>query len=79
MSIGYSFKLVELNRKADSNLIGVRLGRVCIEQGISVSSISEKLGVSRQTIYNWFSGITFPKHEHIPCITTIIAQLTSSK
>ena len=61
MSYGYSNRLIELNREADDRLLGVRLGRVCIENDVPVSEVSYKLGVSRQTVYNWFCGANAPR------------------
>jgi len=61
MSYGYSKRLVQLNNKADQSLLGVRLGRVCIEYDVPVSVIAAKIGVSRQTVYNWFCGASVPR------------------
>ena len=57
---GYSFRLVMANRDADSNKVGVRLGRYCIEHDIPVNEIAEKFDVSRMTIYSWFTGAAEP-------------------
>lgn len=56
MSYGYSTRLVTLNKAANARNLGVKLGRVCIRHDYSVSKIASTLGVSRQTIYNWFCG-----------------------
>jgi hypothetical protein len=61
MSYGYSKRLVQLNNNADQGLLGVRLGRVCIENDVPVSVVAAHLGVSRQTIYNWFCGVSTPR------------------
>lgn len=61
MSYGYSNRLVELNNKADDRLLGVRLGRVCIAKDIPVSDVAIQLGVTRQTVYNWFCGVNAPR------------------
>jgi transcriptional regulator with XRE-family HTH domain len=63
MSYGYSVRLIQLNNEADDTLIGVRLGRVCINRDISVLDVAEALQVSRQTIYHWFCGTFLPKKE----------------
>lgn len=63
MSIGYSQRLVLANKKADSKSVGVRLGRFCIKHDIPVAVVAGALGVSRMTIYNWFSGDTNPAPE----------------
>lgn len=60
MSVGYSLRIVELNRSADEQLLGVKLGRVCIHNNMPVSVLAARLGVSRQTVYNWFVGASKP-------------------
>lgn len=58
--IGYTYRIRKLNRSADKKSIGVRLGRHCIDQNISVTELMDLLGVSKQTIYNWFVGVHTP-------------------
>lgn len=60
MSQGYSLKLRDLNLKASNKLLGVRLGRVCIKHDVPASVVAERMGVSRQTVYNWFRGVSNP-------------------
>jgi transcriptional regulator with XRE-family HTH domain len=60
MSRGYSLHLVLLNNGADPSNLGVRLGRACIARDISVIQVAEELGVTRQTVYNWFAGASSP-------------------
>ena len=54
--VGYSLRLLHGNRKASKKRFGVRFGRHCIDSNISVIEVVEKLGVSRQSVYNWFKG-----------------------
>jgi len=61
MSYGYSNRLIELNNNADGSLLGVRLGRVCIANDVPVSRVAGELKVSRQTVYNWFCGVSTPR------------------
>jgi len=72
MSLGYSRRLYELNRRAPSTLLGVRLGRVCIEHDVPVMEVAEEMGVSRQTVYNWFVGTTNPRPWLIAAIASYI-------
>lgn len=78
MSYGYSNRLIELNKKADDTLLGVQLGRVCIERDVPVSDVAVHLGVTRQTIYNWFCGINAPRAE-LDKIKEIISSLAADK
>lgn len=75
MSYGYSFRLIQLNHNADDDLLGVRLGRLCIRFNVPVSAVAEKCGVSRPTVYNWFSGETSPLPANVPQVEAMIAEL----
>jgi len=52
----YSVKVVKLNAEADSTLLGVKLGRVCIAAGVPVQQVSHTLNVSKSVVYKWFTG-----------------------
>ena len=71
--IGYTYRIRKLNRSADKKNIGVRLGRHCIDQNISVSALMGLLGVSKQTIYNWFMGVHTPGPQQATKIKELFA------
>jgi hypothetical protein len=73
VSLGYSLKIVQENQRADKKRIGVLLGSRCIKLGIPVSDIAATLGVSRQTVYNWFVGLHEPHESHIKKIQKLIS------
>jgi len=51
----YSQKMI--NDVGDTpKTLGNRLGRWCIYHDFSVVRVSKALGVTRQTVYNWFLG-----------------------
>lgn len=77
MSYGYSARLIKLNKQADSKLIGVRLGRMCIRHDVPVSVVASTLGVSRQTVYNWFAGGSIPQTVFMERIKRLLASLNS--
>jgi hypothetical protein len=65
---GYSLRIIRANEQADPGSIGVRLGKLCIGKEIPASDVATFFGVSRMTIYNWFSGASKPQkrlHENI--------------
>ena len=74
MSYGYTTRLNSLNKQADKSSLGVKLGTVCIKQEIPVAEVASQLGVSRQTVYNWFQGTHYP---HPDLTDDIKALLTS--
>lgn len=75
MAYGYSIKLLEANRDADGSHLGVQLGRLCIRRGIPVSEVAKALGVTRQTVYNWFCGAAAPQDGSALLISEYIEQL----
>ena len=79
MSHGYSMSLVYANKKADIKNPGVALGRFCIDNNIPVVQVSEGLGVSRMTVYNWFSGSFVPSEGHTAAIKRFIGRHKNRK
>lgn len=74
MSYGYSTRIDSLNQEADQSLLGVRLGRVCIDYDVPAAEVASQLGVSRQTVYNWFVGTHEPNPNIAKLIEDIIAE-----
>jgi transcriptional regulator with XRE-family HTH domain len=78
MSYGYSARTVARNKKASIRSLGVRLGRECIRRDISVNEVAAEFGVSRQTVYNWFCGITVPQDFYTTHIKELLHTLATS-
>ena len=70
---GYSYAIVKTIQAADPTLPGVQLARVCIASNVSVASVAERLGVSRQTVYSWFTGRFKPKSSEVSRIENLIS------
>ena len=56
---GYSQSIIEANKKAKETT-GTLFGRMCIARKYPASQVAKELNVSRQTVYDWFSGKTIP-------------------
>ena len=69
---GYSLRLCAHNTAADSDSLGAQLGQLCIAQDVPVTDVARQLGVSRQTLYNWFCGVSAPQGEFIGLIRKYI-------
>jgi transcriptional regulator with XRE-family HTH domain len=48
---------------ADQTHPAIELASLCIEHGVSVKAVAEKLGVTRATVYSWFAGTRSPRPE----------------
>jgi DNA-binding XRE family transcriptional regulator len=74
MSQGYSLRLRDLNRRAPNKALGVRLGRVCIKHDVPVTVVAKMMGVTRQTVYNWFVGASNPQQSLVTLVESYITQ-----
>lgn len=78
MAYGYSIRLVQANKQASIQNLGVRLGRVCIKANIPVTNVADQLGVSKQAVYNWFTGAYNPQRLLAPAIEELIASIRNA-
>lgn len=65
---GYSYEFVKRIRalaKKPTAHESVRLGVVAIERGIPIIKIAQKVGVSRMTVYDWFTGKYEPTQHNL--------------
>lgn len=75
MSYGYSQRIVSLNGEADASSLGVVLGRACIKTDTPVQVAAEYLGVSRTTVYNWFTGAFTPHPKYHAAIKKLLKRV----
>jgi len=61
---GYASRISRSNAEADIKSAGVKLGRFCIRQEYPVREVAEYFGVSRMTVYKWFTGEWIPRKHH---------------
>lgn len=75
MAKGYSILLANQIKAADPKLLGVQLGRVCIDKDIPVTDVSDFFKVSRMTVYSWFRGEAQVSSKHTDKMQKLIARL----
>ena len=75
MPKGYSISMAEGIKAADQKLIGVQLGRVCINKDIPVSDVASFFGVSRMTVYSWFRGKSIVSGKHAEKMKKLVDKL----
>ena len=73
---GYSLLTLDAIEKANSSLLGVMLGKICIKNNISAKEVAEFFGVSRMTVYNWFKGKTVVSGKYADKMEKLIAKLS---
>jgi transcriptional regulator with XRE-family HTH domain len=75
--IGYTQLIIQRNAEADQSKIGVKLGRICIKKNVPVQTVANYFGVSRATIYSWFSGDKDPRYKNMREIDQFIKTLVN--
>jgi len=62
-------------KSANSQLLGVQLGRVCLNKDIPVSDVASFFGVSRMTVYSWFRGKSIVSGKHAEKMKKLVDKL----
>ncbi len=76
MAKGYSVLTIQEIKEANPNLLGVKLGKICVERDIPVKDVAEYFGVSRVAVYAWFRGKMVVSGKHAEKVQTLIAKLS---
>ena len=63
-SRGYSTLFVRKVDEADQKDPVIQFAQECIKRGMPIISVASALGVSRATVYNWFTGVFRPHKRH---------------
>lgn len=71
---GYSQIIIEANQAAEKNP-GVELGALCISLKFPVTQVAKRLNISRQAVYDWFSGRAKPARSSYTKIHELIEEL----
>ena len=71
---GYSQIIIEANQRAKET-VGTLLGKLCISLKYPASQVAKALNVSRQTVYDWFSGKAKPSRKLDQKIKELIVNL----
>lgn len=75
MAKGYSALTIREIEEANPMLLGVKLGKICVERDIPVKDVSEFFGVSRVTVYAWFRGKTVVSGKYADKMQKLITKL----
>jgi hypothetical protein len=75
MPKGYSLLMADEIKSANQQLLGVQLGRVCLNKDIPVSDVASFFGVSRMTVYSWFRGKSIVSGKHAEKMQKLVDKL----
>jgi hypothetical protein len=77
MPKGYSLLIANEIREANKSLLGVQLGKICLDRDIPVMDVAEFFDVSRVTVYAWFRGKTVVSGKYSDKMKKLIEKLNS--
>lgn len=69
---GYSAEVVRRVQGLDPALPVARFARYCVANEIPVMTVADKFKVSRETVYNWFTGVYTPRPRHVARMLAIL-------
>ena len=76
---GYTIRVAEAINNADGKLLGVQLGRLCLQHNVGVGVVANRLGVTRQTVYSWFTGKSKPNHTCMSVVEKMVRELSATQ
>lgn len=76
---GYTIRVAEAIKNADGKLLGVQLGRLCLEHNVGVVTVANRLGVTRQTVYSWFTGKSKPHPTCVGVVEQMVRELAATQ
>jgi DNA-binding transcriptional regulator YiaG len=73
-SRGYNTLFLSKVADADQTLPVIQFANACIGKGLSIPAVAKATGVTRATVYNWFTGKSAPRPAHLIKIQRLIAR-----
>jgi len=73
----YRKAMVDQVLNADQELLGVKLGVLCIAKDISTIDVADYLKVPRTTVYAWFKGEAKVPRRLVPTVQEVVDKLSS--
>lgn len=71
---GYSTPFVRALAEGQLSDLVAQFANHCVAREISVSAVAERIGVTRATVYSWFTGRSEPRARHQEKIRQILAR-----
>ena len=73
---GYSTLFLSAIEEAGLDPLVRQFAEECIRRGIPIAAIASRLGVTRASVYNWFTGKAKPRRLQLAQIRKITARWT---
>lgn len=73
---GYSTSFVRAIAESKLSDLVAQFAHHCVAREIPVAAVAERVGVTRATVYAWFTGRSEPRAQHQEKIRQILARWT---
>jgi hypothetical protein len=73
-SRGYSTLFIRKVEEADQGDLVIQYANACVERNLPITEVARRMGVTRATIYNWFTGRSSPRVHQIEKIRKALAR-----
>ena len=71
---GYSTSFVRAVEEGCQSDLMAQFASACIARDLPVAQVAQRLGVSRPTVYAWFTGRSTPRARHQEAIKRLMAR-----
>jgi len=71
---GYSTSFVRAIAESELSDLVAQFAHHCVAREIPVAAVAERIGVTRVTVYAWFTGRSNPRAQHQEKIRQILAR-----
>lgn len=73
---GYSTLFLSAIEAAELDPVVRQFANGCISRGIPVAAVADWQGVTRASVYNWFTGKTTPRRVQMAMMKKVVARWT---
>ena len=76
---GYDTLFIQKVEDADQRPLVMQLADVCINKTVPITEVALMFGVTRATVYNWLTGKSVPRAQHLAAMPKHISRLSKRK
>lgn len=69
---GYSIRMLDKIKAVELDTVATQLAKFCVENGISTARVAKDLGVSRPSVYAWFTGKRQPRTKTVEQLSKLL-------
>jgi hypothetical protein len=76
---GYTTLFLSAIEEAELDPVVKQFAKGCIKRGIPIAAVADWQGVTRASVYNWFTGKTSPRQSQMVRMKKVVARWTRAR